>query len=362
MTGHRAVDLFCGTGGFSRGAHQAGFDVVVAYDNDPNLTYSFKKNFPDTRLLLRDVGKLTGKQVIEDAEGTHDINYGVQPCQGFSLIGKRDRSDPRRSLLKSFFRIVDEARPKTFIMENVEGLIIGSARDELSEALGQLTGYSFTDPTILDASEFGAPTKRRRAFVVGWLQNEPMPFSFDSLDEFRATSTTVDDAIRDLGSPVFLKDEIDGMDHWRIRKNARSSDYARKLHADDSSFTGNKRTSHTDQVTLRFSKFKQGVSDLGGKFPRLSWDGLCPTLRAGTGPDKGSHQAVRPIHPNENRVITVREAARIQGFPDSHEFHPTIWHSFRQIGNSVSPIVAKAVLDAIHNTLKHSMAFAEAAE
>jgi len=83
------------------------------------------------------------------------------------------------------------------------------------------------------------------------------------------------------------------------------------------------------------------------KFPRLRWDGLCPTLRAGTDKHKGSYQAVRPIHPDEDRVITPREAARLQGFPDWFQFSPTKWHSFRQIGNSVSPFVGEAVLDVI---------------
>jgi len=87
--------------------------------------------------------------------------------------------------------------------------------------------------------------------------------------------------------------------------------------------------------------------DKVSKFPRLSWDGLCPTLRAGTDSSRGSYQAVRPIHPDKNRVITPREAARLQGFPDWFQFSPTKWHSFRQIGNSVSPFVAEAVLDVI---------------
>nr|WP_249812095.1 DNA cytosine methyltransferase [Bradyrhizobium sp. 188] len=92
---------------------------------------------------------------------------------------------------------------------------------------------------------------------------------------------------------------------------------------------------------------KPGEIDSVGRHPRLSWEGQCPNLRAGTGKDKGSYQAVRPIHPEEDRVITVREAARLQGFPDSFRFHPTVWHSFRMIGNSVSPIIAQAILSLI---------------
>jgi DNA (cytosine-5)-methyltransferase 1 len=90
-----------------------------------------------------------------------------------------------------------------------------------------------------------------------------------------------------------------------------------------------------------------GGVDAVGRHQRLDWRGQCPTLRAGTGSDRGSYQSVRPIHPEHDRVITVREAARLQGFPDRHMFHPTTWHSFRMIGNSVSPIIARAIFGAI---------------
>jgi len=357
----RAVDLFCGTGGFSRGAHAAGFDVVSAYDFDPNLTYSFGHNFPDTKMFQKDISALTGAEVLTDANGPIDLIFGGPPCQGFSLIGRRDENDPRRTLLKRFFEIVNEARPCAFVMENVEGLMIGSARDELDRAIAGLSGYDVTGPTVLDASDFGAATKRRRAFVVGCLRGECAPFNFDDLENDRRKPTTVKDAIWDLRSLADQKHDEDGTDTWRLRKNAQSSNYSMRLHADDRRITGNKRTQHLERVVERFAKIKQGGFDPVGKYPRLKWSGQCPTLRAGTGSDKGSHQAVRPIHPEENRVITVREAARLQGFPDNHRFHPTIWHSFRQIGNSVSPAVASAILSAIYRSLSHSM-LAEAAE
>lgn len=365
MESLRAVDLFCGTGGFSRGAHAAGFEVVSAYDFDPNLTYSYRRNFPGTNLFLKDISALTGAEVVEDAGGPVDLIFGGPPCQGFSLIGRRDVKDPRRSLLRKFFEIVEEARPLAFVMENVEGLLLGAAREELDRALGALSGYAVSDPRILDASDFGAATKRRRAFVVGFLKDDPRRndarFDFAALSKFEVGPTTVEEAIWDLKSIVSVGTEDDGTDVWRLRENAKSSDYAKSLHSPDRVLTGNKRTVHLERVIERFATIRQGGFDPIGKYPRLKWDGLCPTLRAGTGADKGSHQAVRPIHPTENRVITVREAARLQGFPDGHRFHPTIWHSFRQIGNSVSPIIAEAVLSTVHDRVME-LFFAEAAE
>ncbi|MNG21187.1 Modification methylase AplI [compost metagenome] len=111
-------------------------------------------------------------------------------------------------------------------------------------------------------------------------------------------------------------------------------------------------TKHTQPVIERFSETRPGETELVSRYPRLSWGGHCPTLRAGTGSDKGSFQAMRPIHPSEPRVITVREAARLQGFPDWFLFHPTIWHSFRMIGNSVSPLMSHHLMSIIAEKLE----------
>ncbi|MER2539045.1 MAG: DNA cytosine methyltransferase, partial [Azonexus sp.] len=110
-------------------------------------------------------------------------------------------------------------------------------------------------------------------------------------------------------------------------------------------------TKHTDEVKKRYAALGYGQQDLTSKATRLDPNGYCPTLRAGTAKDKGSYQAVRPIHYKSPRVITPREAARLQGFPDWFVFHRTKWHSFRQIGNSVSPIVSEAILNVIYQKL-----------
>ena len=108
-------------------------------------------------------------------------------------------------------------------------------------------------------------------------------------------------------------------------------------------------TRHSVEVKERYNGLKYGEQDKISKSQRLNPQKYCPTLRAGTGPDKGSFQAVRPIHYKEGRVIVPREAARLQGFPDWYKLPDTIWHSFRQIGNSVSPIAAEAVLKVLYD-------------
>ena len=121
-----------------------------------------------------------------------------------------------------------------------------------------------------------------------------------------------------------------------------------RRYQDDSIVSGCLGTRHTAEVAARYARLKPGQKDKTSKSVRLKADGLCPTLRAGTDAERGSYQAVRPIHPTAPRVITPREAARLQGFPDWFQFAPTKRHSFRQIGNSVSPFVAEAVLKVIH--------------
>ena len=341
------IDLFSGAGGFSLGAHQAGFRVVAAFDNDAILASSYPRNFPNTRMILKDVTQLDGETIRAAAGGRVDGIVGGPPCQGFSVIGKRNPKDPRRLLLCHFFRITKEIQPSFFVMENVLGLAYSDARGALDEALRLVEDqYAVLGPIVWNAAEFGAATKRSRLFVVGIHKDKGEALTVKDFDALKRTPATVRAAIADMEHAVPLEDE-DGFDVWRITRTGRPSDYARDLRGADRRFTGHRKTVHCTDVIARFQEVPEGGIDLVGRHPRLAWSGQCPALRAGTGADKGSHQAVRPIHPEQPRVITVREAARLQGFPDRHCFHPTIWHSFRMIGNSVSPIMAQAILGVI---------------
>ena len=346
----KLVELFCGCGGFSLGAHNAGFDIAAAYDIDETLTSSYLHNFPGTELFHRDIGGLSGAEIQAAVGGEIGGIFGGPPCQGFSDIGRRQKDDPRRELLGHFFRIVAELKPTFFVMENVRGLAYADALPVLKEALEKLdAGYHILGPHIWDASAFGAATRRNRMFVIGMRRGKAEPIKAKAIEAFQRPASTVEAAIADLAGavPMPVGDGDPSFDRWQICKPGSPSADAATLRAPDRTFTGHRATLHTQDVTDRFAKVGQGHMDPIGRHPRLAWNGLCPTLRAGTGSDRGSYQSVRPIHPEENRVITVREAARLQGFPDNHLFHPTVWHSFRMIGNSVSPIMAEAIFSAI---------------
>ena len=269
------------------------------------------------------------------------------------MIGKHIIDDPRRSLIFEFFRIIAELNPLFFVMENVVGLIYQPNQVLLSKALGMVScDYRLLGPARWDASDFGAATRRARVFVIGIRRDLGLSMDESDVSVLKASAATVRDAISDLDGARYVDDE-GGFDTWQITQPRSCSEYASRMRSPDGRFTGHRMTRHSPQVVARFKSVDQGGVDSVGRHPRLAWTGQCPTLRAGTGSDRGSYQSVRPIHPDHPRVITVREAARLQGFPDSHRFHSTIWHSFRMIGNSVSPIMSRAIFSAIRTKLQN---------
>lgn len=363
------IDLFSGCGGFSLGAELAGFRSLAAIDIEPTLQSGFKKNFPHTKVIQADVSqirKADWSQLI--GLSRPDGIIGGPPCQGFSRIGKRSKEDPRNTLINHFYRHVEELAPKFFVMENVEGLLDECNRPILEQAIERISGrYRVIGPLVINAADYGAATNRRRVVVVGYDPQESDPFSAEYLLPTCSQHTTVQDAIADLPTPIKqTKDQNDFGWAAYPKDSVVLSTYAaalRELPPDGLGWTvaidqlreglvsGLFETIHSDEVTARYIQTPCGSADKISKSYKLAWDGLCPTLRAGTGAEKGAFQAVRPLHPEQGRVITVREAARMQGFPDWFVFHPAKWHSFRMIGNSVSPFVSFGLLSRIHNKL-----------
>lgn len=360
------IDLFCGCGGFSLGAELAGFHTLVGIDNNPVLQSGYKKNFPTTRAIDADIGEISKSDwrlLIGNVRP--DGIIGGPPCQGFSRIGKRSKDDPRNTLVHHFYRHVEELRPKFFVMENVEGLLDGDNRNVLMSAMERVIArYTIVGPLVVNAANFGAATNRRRVIVVGYDPEECDEVSSDSLLPSPGGLATVLDAIADLPSPIDGDEKTDEFDWtgYPLLPEGRLSHYARALRTpppkglgwtealrfhEKGFVSGLRATRHTPAVAQRYSEVEAGKFDSVSRSYRLEWHGQCPTLRAGTGREKGAFQAVRPLHPEEGRVVTVREAARMQAFPDWFVFHPTKWHSFRMIGNSVSPSVSFGLLSKI---------------
>lgn len=368
------LDLFCGAGGFSLGSELAGFQSVLGVDIDPQLQSGYKRNFPRTRAVqadLRDLGATEWRGLLSGHRP--DGVIGGPPCQGFSTIGRRNADDPRNDLIQTFIRHVNTVYPRFFVMENVEGILLGDNASVIPKALeGLRCEYDVLPPFVVNAADHGAPTSRRRVVLVGYLPSEVDPLA---LEDFQVTAppVRVSDAISDLPSPIKQPANKEDLAWARYPKRDPSllSAYARQARALPPAGLGSEEgrsqlragfvsglaeTVHRPDVAERYAALLGGTSDPITKSYRLTWNGLCPTLRAGTGPDKGAFQAVRPLHPQAGRVITVREAARLQGFPDWYLFHPAKWHSFRMIGNSVSPIVSHSILQVIASRIGVALA------
>lgn len=368
-SGGVVVDLFCGVGGFSLGAARAGFRVKAAVDLDPHAISAHAINFPKTIHLEEDARTLSGasiRKVLNEAPLLGVI--GGPPCQGFSSMGSNNLKDPRSQLFVQFFRLISELQPKFFLAENVPG-IMGPRYDGLRKrAFAQVgSNYTVLAPMLLHANAFGAPTIRKRVFFFGYRKDVSLPITEkDFAPSPKIKPVTVRDALRGLPTTInpHWRTEQQG---WRVVKKPFDTDFGARAQGRIPPQVGDSRsiarlatehrasgfwgTIHESNVIARFKKVPQGKTDSISRCIRLNAKGYCPTLRAGTGPDRGSFQAVRPLHPTADRVITPREAARLQGFPDWFQFTPTRWHSFRQIGNSVSPIVAEHVLSAIRKAL-----------
>ena len=291
-----------------------------------------------------------------------------RPAKASVPLAERDRLDVRNKLFVEFFRIVSEAMPSFFLAENVPGIMRESYRETRERALSLVDKkYTILPPMELAANEYGAATTRKRVFFFGYLQ--------DSMESLTASCFSPSPEVEQ----IYVRDALHGLppkidpswqteeQGWRVVQVYEATHYARRLHGhipigvgDENALerlntlnqvSGFLGTKHTSRVAERYANTERGKHDSVSKSYRLDPDGFCPTLRAGTGPDQGSFQAVRPIHPTEARVITPREAARLQGFPDWFQFSPTKWHSFRQLGNSVSPILAEQILIVIARAL-----------
>lgn len=361
----RVIDLFSGVGGFSLGAIRAGCELAAAIDLDRHAISAHERNFPSAKHARRRIQYLRAEDLSNLAQqGSTRLDglIGGPPCQGFSTMGRMRRNDARNKLFYHFFRLVSETNPLFFLAENVPGILneeYGVLREEAIRLVQEK--YHLLHPMQISAADLGASTSRSRVFFFGWAKDSGVSFTSEDFKIHKpAESPSVRTAFAGLPfriDPRWREErhswqQIQSttspfLDTLNRRVDGIGDHAALKRFAEQHEVSGFLATRHTRAVASRFSRVKPGETDAISRFPRLDWDGLCPTLRAGTGSDRGSHQAPRPIHPSQNRVITTREAARLQGFPDWFQFDPTKWHSFRQIGNSVSPLVAEAILSII---------------
>jgi len=338
MSKYKIVDLFSGAGGFQIGFERAGFEVVLSTDFDEDCEKVHKLNRPDVPFLRADIHDID-EATIDKYVGKDcniDVLIGGPPCQGFSTIGKRISSDPkkrkaadpRNTLFREYIRILNYLKPKFFVMENVEGLLTrdkGRIFKEIKKTFAE-TGYDF-NYVILNAADYGVPQIRNRVFFYGnrvGVKMEPPKPTYG--EETGKPYKTVGEAIGDLAD----KDDDPSINHVALK--------------------------HGEINLRRYALIPEGGrlpednlppelyrKNFGNTFKRLHRDRPSLTMVPG-------HNAF-PIHPWLNRSLTVREAARIQTFPDTYIFAGPRQKQCMQVGNAVPPVLAEVWANYIREEL-----------
>lgn len=321
------VSLFSGAGGLDKGLELAGFKTLFASDLHEENCETLKKNFPAAAVLARSITELSGREILRKLNrktGDIDLVAGGPPCQAFSILGNRKSlEDPRGALVFEFARIIKELKPRAFVFENVKGLTsVNGGRDwkELIRYFQEQTRYELHS-AILNAADFGVPQFRERVFIVG-LREPNRNFEFPS-----ATHAPVDRAI------------LLGLERHKTVRDAFRDMHGQPNH--------DKRI-HGERVASRYARISPGGRDRTDHTDRLEWDKPSGTVLVGSSAGGG-----RPhIHPKEHRHITVREGARLQSFPDDFVFMSTNTWQYRQVGNAVPPLLAKAIGEKIRDHLE----------
>ena len=367
-----AISLFAGAGGCSLGFQQAGFNVLFATDIDDNAVASYRHNFPETPCVAGDVRDL-GPEALLERVGLRpselDILLGGPPCQGFSSAGMKLGEDPRNSLVRHYVRLLEGMRPKWFIMENVEGLLTNDGGMHVRDAVEAFiqAGYAVNLEKVY-AQGYGVPQRRKRVLIVGNRLGHdfifPEAVTLFSGNIFRKGEVTFSTATSDL--PPATTEAGKSLQHTGPPNNELQA-YLR----------GNAKTV-TDHFSPALSEMQlervrglapgQTMKDLPEHLQHASFqkrafrrvmDGT-PVERRGGAPsglkrffaDEPSltitSAATREfVHPKEDRLLTLRECARLQTFPDSFVFAGSAASRIQQIGNAIPPILARTVADHI---------------
>lgn len=352
------IDIFSGAGGLSLGAEMAGIKISTAIEIDESATQTFLRNHKGSKVLQGDIQKLDPKSLHTNNKPVFVI-MGGPPCQGFSMSNTRTRNmeNKKNFLFLEFVRFVKEIRPDWFVLENVWGLTNineGKTQKMIEDCFRAIEGYNNISSSVLWASDYGVPQNRNRFFMVG--NKLGIDFQFPKKQN---SKITVEEAIGDLPS-LQNGEMLDEASYTQAIEEA--SAYARLMRRGSDKARQNYVSRNNDLVIERYKYIGQGqnwraipdflmqnYADKG-----RCHSGIYKRLRA----DKPSvvisnYRKSMLIHPYEDRGLSVREAARLQSFPDNFIFEGSLMHKQQQIGNAVPPLLAKAVFQQIIKQTKN---------
>ena len=370
-----AISLFAGAGGCSLGFKQAGYDIRYAADIDADAAESYRRNFSVTPCEAMDIRELNAELVLQRAgidPGELDILLGGPPCQGFSSAGGKSGDDPRNFLLHHYVRLLEGIRPKWFVMENVEGLLTNAGGLHIRDAaeLFLAAGYAINVEKIY-AQGYGVPQRRKRVLIVGNRLGHdflfPEPATRFSGNIFRKGEVTFMTATGDL--PRATTDANRALDYCEPARNELQS----YLRGEGKNVTDHFAPALSDMQFERVRQLKPGqtMKDLPEDLQHESFrrrafrrvmDGT-PVEKRGGAPsglkrlfaDEPSltitSAATREfVHPKEDRLLTLRECARLQTFPDCFVFAGSTTSRIQQIGNAIPPLLARAMAEHIQTS------------
>ncbi|MDO4827132.1 MAG: DNA cytosine methyltransferase [Bacteroidia bacterium] len=341
---HTFIDLFSGAGGMSYGFEMAGFRPILAIDNWQDALDTYALNNPGIPTLCADLSSLDIEEVaaryrLKDV----DLIVGGPPCQGFSVAGKRIVDDVRNRLYKSFVRFVEVCKPRAFVMENVPNILSIGGGCVKESIIGDFSALGYdVNCRVLTASDFGVPQNRRRAIFVGVKKGK---FSFP--EPYSNERVTASQAISDLPEATLS----DGSAYTE----PASSKYQEWARMGSAGVYNQEATVHSDRTVRIISLVPDGgnYKDLplnlqDTRKVHIAWTRLCSTKPSITIDTGHRHY----FHYRYNRIPTVRECARIQSFPDRYIFLKSRTSQYKQVGNAVPPLMAKAIAESVNDSLK----------
>ena len=372
MKPYKTIDLFSGAGGMSEGFEQAGFSVCAANDFDLDAANTYRLNNPHVHFIPGPVQSIATEQLLNAArvdKNELDVLIGGPPCQAFSVYNhQRGMHDERSGLFREYLRIVEGVMPRFVVMENVTGITSVADGRAVSEIYSSLTALGYhVEHRILKAEEFGVPQERRRIFFIGAMNHSkiiwPDPFCWPNT---LFPSVTVREAIGDLPRLEILEGEdqaeYDSEPLSRYQQESRKCSPGLYNHVAPYLATINlERLKHIPQggswrnippELLPAGMKRARRSDHTKRYGRLHPNGLASTILTKCDLHWGAY-----IHYDQERSLTVREAARLQSFPDKIRFTGARGEQFRQVGNAVPPLLAKAVAQSVADMLANTKQF-----
>ncbi len=368
------IDLFSGAGGLSYGFELAGLKPDLSIELEPTYFNSYQYNHPNTTCLNQDITTLDCSEVQEVHIKNQEVNgiIGGPPCIGFSTVGNRRPDDPRNTLIFYFIKWVEHFQPDFFVMENVRGILSmgkGKVVDKVKQMYRDI-GYSCKMNTLL-AADYSVPQLRERVFFVGSKNGVIDNFKLKKVrqadtkqrklldDDILPSYLTVNDAIGDV---LDIEPFIQDYDDEKVRNYTKppQNEYQKYLRKDSEGLHDHFAPNHSKEVIERISHIKQGKNhaslpkkyQLKGGYPniygRLNLNRPADTITGNCGCVSAPG---RFIHPTKHRAISVREAARLQSFPDHYRFFGSMKDRYKQIGNAIPPLLAFALAKAIKQCL-----------